>query len=124
MYWRFKARAQQILRRLKREPTLLRWNARGRAIEAEQALGGHECQRWKSALEEVERWKATQRLADAINRLKEMAALSHPRLVSFACWAKEQRPGVEAAYQAACQERARLLDRAEAAEQPRERGWG
>ena len=41
MYWRFKARAQQILRRLKREPTLKRWNASGRAIEAEQALGGH-----------------------------------------------------------------------------------
>jgi serine/threonine protein kinase len=72
-------------------------------------------QRWQSAREEIEAWVSSQRLADAINRLKEMVVLSHPRLASFSSWAKELLPTVESAYQEASQERDRLV--AEAREQ-------
>jgi serine/threonine protein kinase len=72
-------------------------------------------QRWQAARKEIEACVSSQRLADAINRLKEMTVLSHPRLASFSSWAQDQLPTVEAAYQAVSQERDRLL--AEAREQ-------
>ena len=66
-------------------------------------------QRWKSAQPEIETWISTQRLSEAIERLKEMAGQSHPRTAPFASWAKKRLSAVEAAYQAACVKRDRLL---------------